>query len=226
MAILDTLNKLSFKKIAGLTFVVALALAIPLTVNVALKQTKLGSQALFEKPQPIIPTKQYGAPSEGEPVITLVWPFLGKVGDSVLIHGQNLGNNPIDKSLKVGSESVIEEEIVRWTPDLIEFMIPQQAKAGPVNLTVAGQSASWPYPFTVYSLDTKTQVTENNDVVRVLSGPAGGKAEIYFNDAGKIESANFQGINVPGDKTIISVLIKDKNNLPLPFFVEPAEFGF
>jgi len=226
MSFLDTLNQLSFKKIAGLTFVAALVLAIPLTVNVAMQQTKLKSSAFFEKPQPIIPTKQYGAASSGQPVITLVWPFLGKVGDSVLIHGQNLGNNPIDKSLKVGSEPVIEEEIVKWTPDLIEFMIPQKAKAGPVNLTVAGQLASWPYPFTVYSLDTKTQVMENNDVVKVLSGPADGKAEIYFSDGNKIDSADFQGINVPGDKAIISVLIKDKNGLSIPFFVEPAEFGF
>lgn len=226
MNFLKSINQLSFKKLTGITFLVALVLAIPISVLVVQQQTKYGSKAYFEKPQPIVPGKKYGSPSEGNPQITLVWPFLGKVGDSVLIQGKNLGNNPVDKSLKLGNQKVAEEKILRWTPELIEFLIPPEAQQGPISLIVVNKSATWNFPFTVYTLETKVQVTENNDIVKVLKGPAAGKAEIFFRDGEKIESDQFGGISIPSDKTIISVLVKDKNNSPVAFFVEPREFGF
>ena len=190
------------------------------------QQTKLQSEAYFEKPKPIIPSKEYGSPPKGDPQITLVWPFLGKVGDAVLIEGNNFGNNPIQKTLKVGNIVVPENYISRWTPKLIEFMLPQEAQRGPISLSVVNKQALWPFPFTIYTLETKTQVTENNDIVRVLKGPPGGKVIIYFQDGSKQESENFEHTEVPHDKTIISVKVLDKNNQPVPFFVEPAEFGF
>lgn len=226
MNILEFIDQLSFKKLVSLTFVIALILAVPVSVWVVQQQTKLASEALFEKPKPIIPGAKYGAPSADEPQITLVWPFLGKVGDVVLIHGKNFGNNPINKTLKVGNQKVSEEEIIKWTPNLIEFMIPQGALREPINLEVAGKSASWNFPFTIYSLETEIQVTENNDIVRVIKGPAEGKVEIFFRDGKKIESSQFDGIAVPHDKAIISVRVLDKNGIPVPFFVEPDEFGF
>lgn len=226
MNILKFIDQLSFKKLTGLTFVFALILTIPVSVWVAQQETRTTGQAYFEKPKPIIPEKKYGPPSPGQPLITLVWPFLGKIGDAVLIHGENFGHNPINKILMVGDQIVPEKDILKWTPNLIEFLIPQGAQAGPISLQIEDKGASWNLPFTVYSLDTTIQVTENNDIVRVINGPAGGKAEIFFRDGKKIESSQFDGIAVPSDKTIISVLVKDKAGVPVPFFVEPEEFGF
>ena len=226
MNIISSLNQISFKKLARFTFLTALVLAVPVSVWVVQQQTKSQSKAFFEKPKPIVIGKKYGQPSSGDPQITLVWPFLGKVGDSVLINGQNLGNNPINKKLVVGGQKVSEEEIIKWKPDLIEFMIPRGSKYGPIRLEVAGKSASWDFPFTVYVLETKTQVTENNDIVKVLKGPAEGKVKIYFSDGEVIESEQFDGVSVAHDKTISSVKIIDRNNQAVPFFVEPDEFGF
>lgn len=226
MSIVTALNTLSFKKLIGITLLLGLFTAIPLTVWVVQQQTKTSSKAFFEKPQPIVPGKKYGSPSEGDPQVNLVWPFLGKVGDVVLIQGKNLGNNPVDKSLKVGEVVVTENEINKWTPTLIEFAIPQGSTFGPVRLKVAGKEASWPFPFTVYSLDTQPQVTENNDVVRVINPPPGAKIEIFFNDSSQMESDQVNNTVVPSDKTIISIALRDGNNQLVPFFVDPTEFGF
>lgn len=226
MNILNSLEQISFKKLASLTFLAGLILAVPVSVWVVQQQTKSQSKAFFEKPEVIIPEKKYGQPSSGQPKINLVWPFLGKVGDSVLLHGQNLGNNPINKQLTVDGKIVSEKEIIKWTPNLIEFMIPRDSRRGPIKIKIAGKSASWDLPFTVYNLETKTQVTENNDIVRVMKGPAEGKIKIYFSDTEVIESNEFDSVKVPHDKTIVSIEILNRYNQPISFFVEPDEFGF
>ena len=228
MKILRTLNEISWKKLISLTFIIAILLAIPVSVFVVQQQTRLSSKAYFPKPEPIIPTKQYGLPSQGEPEITLVWPFLGKVGDSVLIEGVNLGENPISKALFVSNVPVPEEDILRWTPTLIEFVLPQSSLSGLIRLEVAGKTAAWSFPFTVYNLETKIQVTENNYILRVINPPAGDnvKIKIYYANGEVMESNQFKNINLATDKKIISVEIIDNNLNSLPFFVEPEEFGF
>lgn len=226
MSLLTRLENTSFKKIVGISLLAAVALATPVTVWVSQQQTQLASKAMFEKPDVIDAAQKVGAPSTGQPQIQLVWPFLGKVGDAVLIEGQNLGTNPPEKEIRLGNLVVPEANINRWTPTLIEFTIPQGAVSNPISLTIAGKKASWSYLFTVYSLDTKIQVTENNDVVQVLNAPQNSSIEIYFSDGETLASNQLSGVNVPSDKTILTVVVKDSNNQNLPFFVEPEEFNF
>lgn len=228
MNILKFIDQLSFKKIVLLSFVAALVLAIPLSVWVVQQQTRLDSEAFFSQPKPIAPDKKYGPVSAGQPQITLVWPFLGKIGDAVLIYGFNFGNNPLEKTLTIGSRVVPEDDIKKWTPELIEFVIPPNSQSEPISLKVAGKTALWDYPFTVYDLDTKIQVTEKDNIVRVINPPAGAGAKIklYFRNGDFLESSDFKQTSYPEDKEIISVEIVDANNNSLPFFVEPDEFGF
>ncbi|HUV46495.1 MAG TPA: IPT/TIG domain-containing protein [Candidatus Bathyarchaeia archaeon] len=226
MSFLRTLERTSFKKIIAITFLVGVGLAMPVTVWVSQQQTKLASKAMFEKPEIIKPIKKYGSPSQNEPRIDLVWPFLGKEGDAVLIEGENFGDNPQDRQLKLANKVISEENINQWTPQLIEFILPPGATSGTVSFKVAGKDASWPYWFTVYNLQTKTQVTENNDVVRVLNAPPNTKIEIIFSTKERLETTEVASFNVPSDRTIMSVEVKDKQGNHLPFFVEPEEFNF
>ncbi len=226
MNIVQKLDRFSFKKIIGATALLIMVLAIPVTVWVSQQETRLASRAEFEKPALIKPVTRYGPLSPGEPRINLVWPFLGKVGDAVLIEGENFGDNPENKQLSIGNVAVGEDKINRWTPNLIEFIVPQNSFSSSISLTVGGKKASWPYLFTVYSLNTKIQVTENNDIVTVLNAPEGSILEIHFSDGEKTESTNLNATLIPADKVILTVLVKDKNNNPLPFFVEPEEFNF
>ena len=226
MSFLTTVENISFKKILGVTFVALLALAMPMVVWISQQETKLEGRAFFEKPEVIKPVKKFGAPSPGEPRIDLVWPFLGKIGDAVLIEGENFGDNPQNKQIKIGNQIVAEENINQWTPALIEFSIPQGATSSLINLQTAGKSVSWPYLFIIYDLKTEIQVTENNDIVSVLNPPHEGKIEIFFSDGERMESNKLDGINVPSDKTILTAIVKNKTGDPIPFFVEPEEFGF
>jgi len=226
MSLLNTLENISFKKILGISFIALLVLATPIVVWVSQQETKLEGRAYFEKPEVIKPVEKFGAPSSDNPRISLVWPFLGKVGDAVLIEGENFGDNPQDKQLKVGNRIVSEDNINQWTPTLIEFLIPQGAVSSLVNLQVAGKSASWSYLFIIYDLKTEIQVMENNDIVKVINAPPQAKVEIFFSDGERIESDQLDGVSVPSDKIILSVSVKNKAGNPIPFFVEPEEFGF
>lgn len=226
MNFLQKLEQTSLSKILAVTFFAGIVLATPVTVWVAQRQTQLAGRAMFEKPEVVKPVKIVGAPSEGEPKIDLVWPFLGKMGDAVLIEGQNLGNNPQDKKLFVANQLVAEEKIERWTEELIEFLVPEGAVSGNIHLEVGGKKAFYPYFFTVYGLETKVQASESSDIVRVINAPLEGKLEIFFSDGQKMESDQLEGVRVPADKTIISILLKNKAGSPVSFFVEPEEFGF
>jgi hypothetical protein len=226
MNILDQLDQISFGKIIAITFVLALLAVVPVSVWVAQQRTQTQSSAYFGKPEPLT-EEQYGAPPAGEPRISLVWPFVGKPNDAVLIHGTNFGNNPENKSLYVGNQPVTEDLIKSWEPELIEFLIPPESNFGPINLTVAGKGTQWNYPFTVYAMDTQRQVTEKDGIVWVKNPGREVNMTIYFRDGSTQTSNNpTQGVSYPTEKQIISVQVTDTNNNPLSFFVEPAEFGF
>jgi len=226
MSFLKTLQRTSFKQIAALTLVAGLVLATPVTVWVSQQETKLASQAFFEKPDPIVPVEKHGNPPKDQPQISLVWPFLGKPGDAVLIEGKNFGDNPKNRKIVVNNKQVPEEYIHKWEPNLIEFLVPEGAKSGNIYLEAGGKRADWKYFFTVYYLDTQVQVTEKDDIVDVLKANPKNKVEIFFSDGEKIESDKMENIKVPGDKTIVSVIVKNSSGNPIPFFVEPEEFGF
>ena len=229
MKVLEFLDQISFKKLTGLSVVLALLLTIPLNVWLVQQETKTTSEASFENPKLTRPEKKYGKPSGDPPQISLVWPFVGKVDDALLIYGQNFGDNPQDKILKMGQVTVNEEKINCWTPKLIEFQIPKLPPGGlsePVSLTVAGQTTTWDYPFTVYDFETKTQIAKPNQSLILNHGPSGSKIEIFFDNGEKTEGLVLGQINLPEGKTIISLRVVDQNDQSLPFFVEPSEFGF
>lgn len=230
MYFIRTIEKTSFKKLLGLSLVLAMALTIPIAVLLTQEQTKIKSSAYFEKPTLLSPTPiQYGTPSAGTPNITLVWPFLGKEGDTVLIYGTDFGNNPSDKSLTLGTQTIGEKDILHWTPDLIEFNIPNGLQDGSfesISLTVASQKTIWGHPFTIYSKNTQIQISKPNDHLYVINYPKEGKIIIDFEDGVKIENDLSTDIPLPEGKTILSLELRDANGTPLPFFVNPMEFGF
>lgn len=225
-----TIEKMAFKKLSGLALVFSMLLMIPITVWLSQQQTKIAGKAYFEKPTPLTPTQiEYGNPSTGKPQITLVWPFLGKAGDTVLIYGENFGNNPRDKSLTLGSYTVSEKDIVSWTPKLIEFTIPDGAEEGTselISLTVAGQEAEWEHPFTIYSKNTKVQISKPNNHLQIINPPDLGKIIVDYQDGNKTEARLNENISLPEGKTIISIKLIDQNSTLIPFFVDPSEFGF
>ena len=108
-----------------------------------------------------------------------------------------------------------------------EFILPPGSLAGQVSLTIEGKSSAWNLPLTIYDQNTPIQVTEKDGVVWAKNADPQAKLTLYFQNGQQMTVANpNQGINYPTEQKIISVKLVDNNNNPLPFFVEPAEFGF
>ena len=98
MGLLSFFERTSFKTIIAWTFLIALVFSIPVVVWTAQQETKTEIGAYFAKPDLDILKQTYGPASPGQPQITLVWPFLGKVNDAVLIYGNNFGRRHPDPS--------------------------------------------------------------------------------------------------------------------------------
>lgn len=140
--------KLSWKKIIGFCVLLLIVMAAPISTQIANRQTRTKSEASLIQPsiQPV--TTKFEAP-QGPPKIFLVDHFFGKVGDSVLIHGENLGGLHQQSSVYLADQKINEENLVSWTATYIEFKVPANAKSGKVEINILGQKTSWPGTFFV-----------------------------------------------------------------------------
>ena len=225
MNILKQIDQISFKQLLGFSIIIALLAAVPITVWTTQQETETQSSAYFEKPDPI--KKEYGSAPQDNPEISLVWPFVGKINDAVIIQGNNFGNNPKNKTLYLGNIQVKEEYIKDWQPKEIVFHIPPRSSFGPISINIEGKKDSWTLPFTVYKTTTSTQVTEKDGIVWVNNNPIPVDLSLFMQDGQKIDSDNPElGVTYPQDNQIISVQVTNKRGIPLPFYVEPSEFGF
>jgi len=231
MSIKTIIERLSFKKLTGLALISAIVLMIPISVELSKQQTKTTGKAYFEKSD-ITSSKplEYGNSPIGKPNISLVWPFLGKPGDVVLIYGNNFGNNPKNKTLYLGLQFIPENNIIAWTPEVIEFQIPKDFQTNTfdfIKLTIKEQTTEWKHPFTVYSTNTIVQVKKQEEFLSVANYPiTDGVVNIDFDDGSQITAKVNDNISLPTDKSIISIYLTDDDGRNIPFYVDPGDFGF
>ena len=149
--------KLSWKQVVGLGILMLVVAVVPVSIQSVTNQTRTKSQAALIHPstQPI--TKEFETP-QGPPKIFLVDHFFGKIGDSVLIHGENLGGLHKDSYISLGGIKIKEENLVSWTGSYIEFKVPTGAKSGLVEINILGNKTSWSGMFFVVDENTQTEV--------------------------------------------------------------------
>lgn len=153
--------RMSWKKILGFGTVALIAIALPLARNAALNPTRTRSEAaLLPKPQPI--TSEFQTP-KGPPQVFLVDHFFGKIGDAVLIHGENLGGLHQNSSVYLSGQKITEENLVSWTGDYIEFKVPAGAKSGKLEVDILGKRTSWPGIFFVIDQNTLSEIDLRKD---------------------------------------------------------------
>lgn len=150
--------QLSWKKVIGLSAFLLMVMMVPISIQVANDRTRTKSEAALIHPSPQAITTKFEAP-QGPPKIYLVDHFFGKVGDSVLIHGENLGGLHQQSSVVLSGKKISEENLVSWTGKYIEFKVPANAQSGRVEINILGQRTSWPGMFFV--VDENTQVEVN-----------------------------------------------------------------
>lgn len=149
--------QLSWKKISGAAALLFLVAIVPISLQMANNQTRTRSEAALIHPSPQAVTTKFETPA-GPPKIYLVDHFFGKTGDAVLIHGENLGGLHKQSSISLTGMKIPEENLVTWTGSYIEFIVPENAKSGQVEINILGQKTSWPGMFFVTNEQTQTEV--------------------------------------------------------------------
>ena len=149
--------KLSWKKLIGFGGFALVAAMVPLSLEVATNPTRTRSEAALINPTPQPVTENFETPT-GPPKIFLVDHFFGKVGDAVLIHGENLGGLHEKSSVSLAGQKILEENLVSWTGSYIEFIVPEGARSGLVEIEILGQKASWSGVFFVTDTSIETEL--------------------------------------------------------------------
>lgn len=165
--------QLSWKKVLGLSVFLLIVTMVPISIQMANIRTRTKSEAALIHPSPEAITTKFETP-QGPPKIYLVDHFFGKVGDSVLIHGENLGGLHQQSSVFLAGQKISEENLVSWTSKYIEFKVPQGAKSGTVEINILGQRTSWPGMFFVADNTVQSEInltrSESNPNLAALTG--------------------------------------------------------
>ena len=77
------------------------------------------------------------------PQIDRVSLFFGKPGDTVVIAGNNFGDEQGASKIYVGNTDASTDSVVRWTNSILEVKIPSQAQTGKVWVIINDKQATW-----------------------------------------------------------------------------------
>ena len=234
MALLNFIDKFSFKQILSIAIVLALLFAIPTTVWLVRQQTRLYSSAHRSNlpPEYEYVEEPFGQASENPPIIYKISPFLGKIDDIVIISGTDFGQNPRNRAIYFGGMKADEQDILKWHNDVIEVMVPEGAVSGQVTVAEGDKQDTYAYPFIVYSGAVKTKVywqgnnlmIKNGQMVKRATAVAGGGEVVE----GEVSLGQSDGALLPElpNKNISNLALYDGAGNLVPFYVDPLDFGF
>jgi len=238
MSFIYSINRLSYGKIISIAIFLALIFGVPATVLLIQQQTKIASRA-YKKPEQMISVdKEPFGPIPAQPLeIGRAFPWVGKIGDIIWLQGKNFGNNPAVKSLKIGGIEVKEDQIIGWRDDQIQAIIPAGARQGGVlEVKVGHHPASSSLPMVIYDQQTKIKLAKRGNIIIALNGGQITKVKAWTGDENTPTEMGEGEINAqPGKETpifdtegkpLLTLLLFDRENNILPYYVDPTEFGF
>ncbi|NMB56764.1 hypothetical protein GYA19_02395 [Candidatus Beckwithbacteria bacterium] len=237
MSFLQTFDQLSFKQVIGITFFVAILLAVPVAVYLVQQQTRIGSRAAYEKPEVMQQEKTPEGPiPENPPAIGRVFPWVGKVGDIVWIQGKNFGSNPKEKKLTIGGVELSDAQIDVWNDDVIQAYIPEGVKTGAyVVIKIGDHPVTKSKPMVIYDQNTSIKLRKDETKIYVADASRIKKVVVWTGDDEIAEQRHDEDINNKLGETvlfdtnnlpILSILILDSDGQSLPYYVDPIEFDF
>ena len=201
-------------------------LLIPFVWWASQERHTIGSRAGLEPtlfPTPII----YGSLPAVSPVIREVLPFFGKVGDQLVVRGENFGVNPPSSEIFLGAAKVTEIE--SWESEEIVFTIPEGALSGNLKLVVGPYQQEWNRPLTVYDSQTRAQVSLLGGHLGVLNPQSVAQAAVWADGAGEPAVLLLNNPSVDSWQSrerysqIDWVVLYDAAGGVIPFFVDPLE---
>lgn len=167
---------LTWKRIIAFNVILFLVLIVPISVRLAQQDTENRSSAAEEAPV-VTPPPNY---PPGNPKIDRVSTFFGKTGDTVIVLGANFGDYQWESKLFVGNAEAPKESVVRWSNNIIEVKIPNNARTGQVWIVTNGKEAKWEGSLLLYDIAHSAQVG-----LQKITGSTG---KIYTINAGGVVS--------------------------------------
>lgn len=215
-------DKLSFKSILlllGISFSVSFLFLLTAIVQ---NGQKIIPGLAFNRQT--FPTKVSFTPGV-VPTIDGVKPYLGKIGDEVVLWGHDLGTAPATGYLKISDNPA---QITSWTDNEIRFIIPD-TQSGTITLSNGNSKVLFDRPLTIYSSSTPVTLSydKNNGNISVDNAPEGSKLLIWSAPEDSVITNIPKGatsqtkIKTPPTVNWISIL--DKNDNPVSFIQDPRE---
>ncbi|NOY14873.1 MAG: hypothetical protein GXP43_01505 [bacterium] len=226
MNVIRRINQIPLSKFALFTLAAGLAIFLPLSLWLVRQQTQLPSSAA-PRLTPVKKIESFGPVPSQPPQIKLITPFIGKVGDVVVIKGKNLGDNPKDREIVFAGVIAKEEDILSWKDDQIQVKVPWGARSGLIRVVIGPWQMSWGIPFIVYSKETKLKVSYQGRRLD-LRGEAGAVDTVFIwpKVAEKISTTAAGMKEVILTKPPVAVALYDKLGRLVDFYVDPIEFSF
>ncbi|OGD62126.1 hypothetical protein A2160_00035 [Candidatus Beckwithbacteria bacterium RBG_13_42_9] len=237
MSFFDSIDRISYGKIISLGVFLALLFGVPATVLLVQQQTQIRSRA-YQKPEYMVEPKPSAGPIPVEsPQVGRVFPWVGKVGDIVWIQGFHFGNNPAQKSLKIGGVTIKEENIAGWQDNQIQAIIPVGVVQGGIaEVQVGNHPVSQSLPMVLYDRNAKIKLHKQGNVLVAENGGQIAKVKAWTGDENtptemvegdiKPNPAGTTPVFDTAGKPMLTLLLFDTNGNILPYYVDPIEFGF
>jgi hypothetical protein len=132
MQVLKNVNHIPWKYVIGMNLTVLVLAVSFVSVTSVNKNTENRSQAeeVVSTPPP-----EYHFDSSKPPKLLNPDIDWGKVGDAIVIKGENLGTSPFG-TLKIGNVFIPQSSIIAWESNQIVFIIPNGAVTAPITLLI------------------------------------------------------------------------------------------
>ncbi len=224
--VIRRVNQIPLGRFVLFTVVAGLMIVLPLSIWLVKQQTQLPTSAA-PNPTPVKKIEPLGPVPTVPPKIKLITPFIGKVGDVVVIKGENLGNNPKDRKIIFAGVIAKEEDIVSWKDNQIQVKVPWGARSGLIRVVIGHWQLSWGIPFIVYDQNTKLKLSYQGQRLE-LEGDKSQIEEVFVWRQVKDKIATAAGFlnQIPLPKPPVAVALYDKVGKLVPFYVDPVEFEF
>jgi len=231
----EKLNQLSYPTVIFIASCITLVSILPLWIYISGQQTRIATRAV-ETPSVVptsIPTSTEGMMPANPPTITRAYPWIGKVGDVIIIEGKNFGAYPKNRRLAIGGMVVADALISQWSDTQIEASIPSNPKSGePAALRIDTHPIAQSQPLVFYDQTATVRLQKQGAVVSV-EGVSGEIRATLFTQNGKRETT----VTGTGQETvtlftlapseeILSIMLADEKGSFIPYSINPTEFGF
>ena len=131
MNFLSKINHIPFKYVISMNVAVIINAATFVSTHSVGQTTENRSQAA-ETPLPT-PISTITVDPQSPPTLLASEPDWAKIGDALLIRGQNLGTIPFGQ-LTLGDIVIPPQNIVEWTPDHIVITVPKGVSTNPLQI--------------------------------------------------------------------------------------------